>query len=57
MPERRVDVRVAGRITARAGISLADAAAAVDVEFVEAAVLGPVCLLVTEVPFAKMPVV
>ncbi len=49
----RVEVRVARRVAAAAGIGLPDAAAAVDEHFVEAALLGLVGGLVAEMPLAE----
>ena len=53
VPERGIDVRVAGRVAAGAGIGLPDAAAAVDIDFVKAAALRAIRLLVAEMPFAE----
>ena len=50
-----IKIRVAGRIAAGAGINLADAAAAVDVDLVEAAAVGLIRRFVAEMPFAKNP--
>ena len=53
VPERGIDVCVARRVAARAWVGLADTAAAVDIDFVEAAALRPVSCLVAEVPLAE----
>ena len=51
--DERGEIRVARRVAARAGVVLADAAAAVDEDLVEAASLRLILVLVAEVPFAK----
>ena len=53
MENRGIEILVAGRIAATAGIRLPDAAGAVDEHFVEAALVGPTIGLVAQVPFAE----
>ena len=53
MPECRIDVRVAGCVATGAGVYLPDAATAVDIDFVKAAVLRAIGFLVAEMPFAE----
>ena len=48
-----VEIRVAGRVAAGAGIDLPDATAAVDEHFVEPARVGQILLFVAEVPLAE----
>ena len=53
VPERGIDVRIVGSIAAGAGIGLSDAAAAVDIHFVETTTLRAIRRFVAEMPFAK----
>src|SRR4051812_13421774 len=53
VPNRGIEVRVAGRIAARTGIGLANPAAAMDVHLVVATAAGLVFGFVAEVPFAE----
>ncbi len=51
--DHRVEVRVARRVAATAGVGLADPASPVDEDLVEAASVGLVCLFIAEVPLAE----
>src|SRR5207249_4218887 len=51
--DRRIEIAVAPRIAARAGIGLPDPAAAVDESFVEAAAARLVRRFIAEVPFPE----
>ena len=53
VPECGIDVGVAGCITAGTRIGLSDAAAAVDIDFIKAAIFRAIGFFITEVPFAK----
>ena len=53
--DHRVEILVARRIAAGAGIGLPDAAAAVDEHLVEAALVGPILGFVAEMPLAEHP--
>ena len=53
VPNGRIEIAVARRVAATAGISLADAARAVNEHFVEAAPTGLICIFVAQMPFAK----
>lgn len=53
VPERWVNVGIVRRVATRSGKSLTDAAAAVDVNFVETTILWTISLLIAEMPFAE----
>jgi hypothetical protein len=55
VPDRWVEVQIAGRVAAGAGESLPDAAAAVDKDFLKTPILGLVRVFISEMPFAKNP--
>src|SRR5262245_28516224 len=53
VPDRRVEIAVVRSVAATAGIGLANSAATVNEDFLEAAAVREVRILIAEVPFAE----
>src|SRR5689334_15264636 len=53
VPDRRIEIAVIRSVAATAGIGLANSAATVDIDFLEAATVREVRIFVAEVPFAE----
>ena len=53
MADDGIEVFVSGYVGAGAFVALSDATGAVDEDFIEAALVGLMCLFVAEVPFTK----